>query len=79
MIQTIELATLATVTGGASKSSQLTQSLSAIQSSISDLKNSSNNNSGSNNLLLPVMMMAMNRRQSSPAVVATPGATVVAG
>jgi hypothetical protein len=75
MIQTLELATLATVTGGASKSSELTSSLSAIQSSIGDLKNSSTNNSSSSNLLLPIMMMAMNKKQSS--VVATPGATVV--
>ena len=76
MIQTLELATLATVTGGASKSSELTSSLSAIQSSIGDLK-SSNNNQSSSNLLLPIMMMAMNKKQSS--VVATPGATVVTG
>jgi hypothetical protein len=77
MIQTLDLATLATVTGGASKSSELTQSLSAIQSSIGDLKNN-NKQSDSSSLLLPVMMMAMNR-QKSGSVVATPGATVVTG
>jgi hypothetical protein len=77
MIQTLSLETLASVTGGASKSSELTSSLSAIQSSIGDLKNN-NKQSDSSSLLLPIMMMSMNRKQQG-AVVATPGATVVTG
>ena len=78
-MQQIAIETLAQVTGGASKSSEITASLSAVASGINDLKyanNSSSNNSSSSNLLLPIMLMSMNKRQNS-AVVSTPGATVV--
>lgn len=72
---TIDLAVLSTVTGGASKSSELTQTLTQIQSSIHDL--SASNKNQSSNLLLPVMMFAMQRKQQST-VVTGGGATVVA-
>jgi hypothetical protein len=75
MMQTLDLETLSQVTGGVSKNDTLTQSLTAIQSSIKDLSSNNNNNSSSN-LLLPMMMMAMNRRQGS-SVVSAGGATVV--
>jgi len=74
----LDLETLAAVSGGASKSSQLTQSLSSIQSSISDLASNKNNNQSSN-LLLPILLLGMNRQQRSPSVVSAGGATVVQG
>jgi hypothetical protein len=75
-MKTIDLDTLNQVTGGLTKSSELTASLSSIQSSIKDL--GSNNNNQSSNLLLPIMMMAMNNRRQGPSVVSAGGATVVA-
>jgi hypothetical protein len=77
-MQEIDINTLAAVTGGASKSSAVSQSLTAIQSSISDLSKNNTNNS-SNSLLLPVMMLALGNRRQQPSVVSTPGATVVTG
>jgi len=58
---TLDLDTLSHVTGGTSTNDALTQSLTAIQSSISSLA-SSNTNNQSNTLLPVMMMMAMNRR-----------------
>ncbi len=78
-MQQIELATLAQVTGGASKSSELSTSLNAISTQISDLKYANNSSSGNNSLLLPVMLLALNKRNQGSAVVSTPGATVVTG
>ncbi len=76
-MQQISIETLAQVTGGASKSSEITSSLNAVASGINDLKYANNNSSNSSSsLLLPVMLMAMNKRQNS-SVVSTPGATVV--
>src|SRR5512138_671958 len=75
-MKTLDLDTLAQVTGGVSSSSAaLQQSLTSIQSSISSLANNNNNNSSSN-LLLPIALMAMQRRNQS--VVSTPGGTIVA-
>lgn len=76
-MNTIDNATLDHVTGGAiirtSSSDAITQSLTSLQTTVSQLAN--NNNSNQNNLLLPMaMMMAMNRRQ--PTIVSG-GATVV--
>ena len=78
-MQNIALDTLAHVTGGASKSSELASTLSAISSSVNDLKYSQNNSSGSSNLLLPIALLAMNRRQQGSTVVSAGGATVVQG
>ncbi len=77
-MQQLSIETLAQVTGGASKSSEITSSLSAVASGINELKyaNNSSSNNSSSNLLLPIMLMSMNKRQNS-AVVSTPGATVV--
>ncbi|MEO8706429.1 MAG: hypothetical protein ABI867_40740 [Kofleriaceae bacterium] len=66
---------LANVTGGASNSAALSQSLASIQSSIGSLA-SNNNNSSSSNLMLPMMLMAMNRQRQA-SVVSANGATVV--
>jgi hypothetical protein len=58
---TLDLDTLTQVTGGTTTSDALTQSLTAIQSSLTSLASSNNNNQ--NSTLLPmVMMMAMRRR-----------------
>ena len=46
-MQQIDLATLAQVTGGASKGSQLSSSLNAISTQISDLKYANNSSSNS--------------------------------
>jgi hypothetical protein len=81
-MNTLDIATLDNVTGGAAvrasstNSDAITQSLTSLQTTISQLANNSNNsNSSQNNLLLPMaMMMAMNRRQ--PTIVSG-GATVV--
>ena len=77
-MNTLDLDTLDHVTGGAvirtsSTSDAITQSLTSLQTTISQLANNNNNNQ--NNLLLPMMMaLAMNRRQST---IVAGGATVV--
>jgi hypothetical protein len=69
-MHTINLDTLDHVTGGVvtarttSNSAALTQTLSTLQGTISNLTNNNNNNQSS--LLLPMMMFALSRR---PAVV----------
>ena len=82
-MNTLDLATLDLVTGGAvartsSTNDAITQSLTSLQTTVSQLANNNNTSSSSssqNNLLLPMaMMMAMNRRQST---IVSPGATVV--
>ena len=80
-MNTLDNATLDHVTGGAvirtsSTSDAITQSLTSLQTTISQLANNNNNNNNNqNSLLLPmVMMLAMNRRQ--PTIVSG-GATVV--
>ena len=80
-MNTIDLASLDNVTGGAvvrssSTSDAITQSLTSLQTTVSQLANNNNNNhSSQSNLLLPMaMMFAMNRRQ--PTIVSG-GATVV--
>jgi hypothetical protein len=75
-MKTIDLDTLNQVTGGLTKSAELTTALTSIQSSIKDL--GSNNQNQSSNLLLPVMFMAMQNRRQGPSVVSAGGATVVA-
>jgi bacteriocin-like protein len=74
-MKTLNTNELETVAGGASKSDQLTQTLTTVQSSIKDLAASKNNSS--NDMMLPmVMMMAMNR--PAPTVVTTGAAAPVA-
>lgn len=77
-MNTLDNASLDHVTGGAivrtSSSDAITQSLTSLQSTVSQLANNNNNNSQSNLLLPMAMMFAMNRRQ--PTVVSG-GATVV--
>jgi hypothetical protein len=83
-MNTLDLATLDNVTGGAIRASStsndaITQSLTSLQTTVSQLANNNNNNNSSSssqsNLLLPMaMMFAMNRRQ--PTIVSG-GATVV--
>ena len=76
-MNTLDNASLDHVTGGAvvrtSSSDAITQSLTSLQTTVSQLANNNQNNQS--NLLLPMaMMMAMNRRQ--PTIVSG-GATVV--
>jgi len=76
-MNTLDNASLDQVTGGAvvrtSSNDAITQSLTSLQTTVSQLAN--NNQSSQSNLLLPMaMMFAMNRRQ--PTVVSG-GATVV--
>jgi hypothetical protein len=77
-MNTLDNASLDHVTGGAvvrtsSNSDAITQSLTTLQTQLSQMNN--NNQSSQSNMLLPMaMMMAMNRRQ--PTIVAG-GATVV--
>jgi hypothetical protein len=76
-MNTLDNASLDHVTGGAvvrtSNSDAITQSLTTLQTQISQMANGNQNNQST--MLLPmVMMMAMNRRQ--PTVVSG-GATVV--
>jgi hypothetical protein len=82
-MNTLDTATLDNVTGGAvvrssssTTSDAITQSLTSLQTTVSQLANNNNNSSSSqNSLLLPMaMMFAMNRRQ--PTIVSG-GATVV--
>lgn len=79
-MNTLDLASLDNVTGGAvvrssSTSDAITQSLTSLQTTVSQLANNNNPNNSQSNLLLPMaMMMAMNRRQ--PTIVSG-GATVV--
>ena len=79
-MNTLDNASLDHVTGGAvvrtSSSDAITQSLTSLQTTVSQLANNNNNNNSSqSNLLLPMaMMFAMNRRQ--PTIVSG-GATVV--
>jgi hypothetical protein len=65
---------LTTVVGGTAKNDQITQQLTALQSSIKDAT-SNNNNNGSNNMLM-MMVLAMALRPQ-PTVVAA-GAPVAA-
>ncbi|HEX3764843.1 MAG TPA: hypothetical protein VHW23_39375 [Kofleriaceae bacterium] len=77
-MNTIDNSTLDHVTGGAiirssSTSDAINQSLTSLQTTVSQLAN--NNNNQSSNLLLPMAMMAMmNRRQST---IVSPGGTVI--
>ena len=79
-MNTLDTTSLDNVTGGATvrtssstSNDAITQSLTSLQTTISQLANNNNNNQ--NNLLLPMaMMIAMNRRQ--PTIVSG-GATVV--
>ena len=78
-MNTLDTTSLDNVTGGAvtrassASNDQITQSLTSLQTTISQL--ASNNNNNQNNLLLPMaMMIALNRRQ--PTIVSG-GATVV--
>ena len=74
-MKTIDQNELSTVSGGASKNDQLTQTLTSVQSSIKDL--ASQKSSSSNDMLMPMMMMmAMNR--PAPTVVATGAAPAAA-
>lgn len=78
-MNTIDNSTLDNVTGGAivrssATSDAVAQSLTSLQTTVSQLANN-NNNSQSSSLLLPMAMMAMmNRRQ--PTVV-SPGGTII--
>ncbi len=72
----LDVDTLATVSGGASKNTELTQSLTSIKDSLSSL--STSKNSDQSNLLLPLMMLTMNRKRGT-SVVSANGATIVQG
>jgi len=68
---------LVTVHGGAQRTTQLTETLTQIQSSISGLAQSNSNPQSS---YTPLLMAALlMNRQRAATVVATPGATVVSG
>ena len=74
-MKTLDTQDLAAVSGGStSTTTEMTQALTAVQSSIKDLAANSNHNS-SNDMLLPIMMMAMNRPQ--PTVVAAAPAPII--
>jgi bacteriocin-like protein len=75
-MKTIDHDELSTVSGGAAKNDQLTQTLTSVQSSIKDLA-SQKNNSG-NDLLVPLAMMMAFNRPAAPTVVTT-GAAPAAG
>jgi hypothetical protein len=68
---------LAAVTGGTHQSSQLTQSLTQIQSSISSLAQSTSNHGHSGCTPLLMAALLMNHQRSASTVVAAPGATAV--
>lgn len=57
---TLDLDTLTQVTGGTTTTDALTQSLTAIQSSLTSL--ATNNNNNQNSMLLPMAMMVAMRR-----------------
>jgi hypothetical protein len=74
-MKTLDTQDLSAVSGGStSTNTQMTQALTAVQSSIKDLAANNSNNSSSSNMLLPIMMMAMNRPQPT-VVAAAPAAT----
>jgi hypothetical protein len=75
-MKTLDTQDLSAVSGGStSTNTEMTQALTAVQSSIKDLAANNNNNNSSSNMLLPIMMMAMNRPQ--PTVVAAAPAPVI--
>ena len=76
MMKEISAQTLEIVAGGASKSTQLNQTLTQVQSSISSLAQNQNNNGSSNTTTMLMLALAMQNRQQT--VVAAPATTVVA-
>jgi hypothetical protein len=59
---------LTTVVGGTTKNDQITQQITALQTSIKDV--ATNNNGGNNTNTMTMMMMAMAMRPQQPTVVA---------
>jgi hypothetical protein len=75
-MQDINPTELTTVVGGAKKTDEITQQLTALQTSIKDATTTTNNGGGNNTFMLLAMMMAM--RPQQPTVVAGGGPPVVA-
>jgi hypothetical protein len=80
-MKTLDSHDLDTVAGGvaSSKSStEITNALTAVQSSLKDLASQNNNNS-SNNLLPLIMIMALNRPQPTVVAAAAPAPVAFGG
>lgn len=75
-MQDLNPTALTTVIGGTTANDQVTQQLSALQTSLSSLGSNNNNNSSSSTMMMMAMMMAM--RNQSSTVVASPAAAPVA-
>jgi len=78
-MQHLEPTALTTVVGGTTKATndQITQQLTALQSSIKDIANANTNGSGSNSTFM-MLAMVMAMRQQQPTVVAAGGGPVAA-
>ena len=78
MMKELNAQTLEIVAGGASKSDQLNQTLTQVQSSISSLAQNNNNNGSSNTTTMLMLAMAMQNRQQQTVVAAPAQTTVIA-
>jgi hypothetical protein len=78
MMKELNAQTLEIVAGGASKSDQLNQTLTQVQSSSSSLAQNNNNNNGSSNTTTMLMLaLAMQNRQQQTVVAAPAAQTTV--
>jgi len=73
-MKTLTTNVLETVSGGASKSSELSTALSSIQSSIKDVAGQKNNSGGFDSTTMLMLTMMMGNKQSSGPTVVTAGA-----
>jgi hypothetical protein len=73
-MKTLTTNVLSNVSGGASKSSELTTALSSIQSSIKDIGSKNNQSGGFDTTTMLMLTMMMGNKQSSGPTVVTAGA-----
>ncbi|MBA2544919.1 MAG: hypothetical protein H0V17_35075 [Deltaproteobacteria bacterium] len=73
-MKTLTTNVLETVSGGASKSSEVSTALSSIQSSIKDVASQKNNSGGFDSTTMLMLTMMMSNKQSSGPTVVTAGA-----
>ena len=80
-MKTLTTTVLSNVSGGASKSSELTTALSSIQSSIKDISSQKNNNGGlgDSSTMLMLGLMLSQKNSSGPTVVQAGTPAVASG
>jgi bacteriocin-like protein len=77
-MKTITTNDLSNISGGASKSSEISTALTSIQSSIKDVANQKNNNNSFDSSTMLMLGLMMSQRSQGPTVVAA-GAPVASG